>query len=186
MPGSLLMITGKLTVLCGPMFAGKTEGLIDRVLTSKGAIRIYKPTIDTRYSTTEVISHAGRKVYACWVSPQLDGVEPGGAVAIDEAQFLDPRAVEVVAKLVANSTKVILTGLDLDCFGLPFGPMPTFISMADEVVRLQARCSVCGQGATRTYRKVASSETVLVGGANLYEPRCVPCWEGTEVQQAAV
>jgi len=172
------MTLGKLTVLCGPMFAGKTEGLIELVLAAKDVVRVYKPTIDTRHSnTTNVISHAGRKVFASWVSPRLDQVWPGGTVAIDEAQFLEPQAIEVVGKLLAHGTTVILTGLDLDCFGAPFGPMPEFISMANEVRRLQARCSICGQSATRTHRKVLSNEKVLVGGLDIYEPRCIPCWE---------
>lgn len=180
-----MMTQATLTIFCGPMFAGKTEGLIDRVLASKMAIRVYKPTIDTRHTSSEVISHAGRKLHASWVSPKLEKVWPGGLVAIDEAQFLAPEAVEVLQGLIKNGTSVILSGLDYDCFGRPFGPMPEFISLATEVVRLEANCAQCGQKASRTHRKVAVDGQILVGGESLYEPRCVPCWQGGAVEVSA-
>lgn len=180
------MTAAKLTIFCGPMFAGKTEGLIDRVLASKSAVRVYKPTVDTRHTSSEIISHAGRKLHASWVSPDLTKVWPGGLVAIDEAQFLKPEAVEVVRDLLANDTSLVLSGLDYDCFGNPFGPMPAFMALATEVVRLEATCARCGQKASWTHRKVAVDGQVLVGGENLYEPRCTPCWQGGAVEVSAV
>lgn len=174
------MMTTTLTIFCGPMFAGKTEGLIDRVQAAKKAVRVYKPSVDTRHAGQQVISHAGRKVHASWVTPDLDRVWSGGLVAIDEAQFLTSKAVGVVRTLLANETDVVLSGLNLDCFGHPFGPMPEFLAMATEVFLLEAKCTVCGQGATRTHRKGDDGSQVLIGGANLYEPRCVPCWAPVE------
>jgi thymidine kinase len=173
------MIKGTLTVFCGPMFAGKTEGLIERVLLAKKAVRVYKPTIDTRHKSSEIISHGGRKILGSWVSPTLDKVWPGGFIAIDEAQFLEPAAVEVICRLLECETDIVLSGLDLDYLGQPFGPMPDFIALANEVIRLEATCTQCGQKASRTHRKVENDRRqVLIGGENLYEPRCVPCWQG--------
>jgi len=164
-----------LIVLCGPMFAGKTEGLIDRTLRAGQAVRVYKPTVDTRHGGSSVLSHGGRSLPATWTTPDLHGVQPGGFVAIDEAQFLAPEAIEKVRVLIQHGTALVLAGLDLTYQGEPFGPMPAFLSMADEVVKLKARCS-CGQPASRTFRKIAGGGVVLVGGAEAYEPRCLPCW----------
>lgn len=161
------------------MFAGKTEGLIDRV---KGAeqkgwtFKVYKPVIDTRHPGSNVLSHAGRSVEASWTSLDLDAVEPFQLVAIDEAQFLTVKAIEVVRSLVAKGSHVVLAGLDLDSFAEPFGPMPIFQGLAHEVVQLSARCTPCGSPARRTFRKSSSEAKVLVGGADSYEPRCLPCW----------
>jgi len=181
----LPMMQGTLTVFCGPMFAGKTEGLIDRVLSAKKAVRVFKPTVDTRHEGSGIISHGGRKLHGSWISPTLDKLWPGGLVAIDEAQFLKPEAVQVVKNLLASETDIVLSGLDLDCFGRPFGPMPEFIALATEVLLLEATCAQCGGKASRTHRKVADDCQVLVGGDALYEPRCMPCWQGGAVEVAA-
>lgn len=164
-----------LSVLCGPMFAGKTEGLIDRTLRANRAVRVYKPTVDTRYEGSAILSHAGRRIPATWTTPDLRDVQSGGFIAIDEAQFLDLEAIERVRVLVRQGTDLVLAGLDLTFHGEPFGPMPSFLAMADEVVKLKARCA-CGRPATRTFRKHTGDSVVLIGGAELYEPRCLPCW----------
>jgi thymidine kinase len=167
------------------MFAGKTRSLISKVLALKEAgvdVRVLKPENDTRYSATKIVSHDGARIPAEIV--RLDGTPwPTDAkvIALDEAQFLTLDAVPVIAKAVHDGAHVILAGLDLTSKGEPFGPMPAFLALADEVKKLRARCAVCGcEGANRSYRIVASSQTVLVGGAEAYEPRCLSCLDGVE------
>jgi len=167
------------------MFAGKTRSLISRVLALKEDgvdVRVLKPENDTRYSATEIVSHDGARIPAERI--RLDGTSwpfDAKVVAVDEAQFLTLDAVPVVAKAVQGGTHVILAGLDLTSRGDPFGPMPAFLALADEVKKLRARCAVCGcEGANRSYRIVKSSQTVLVGGAEAYEPRCLACLDGVE------
>ena len=51
---------GRIEVICGSMFSGKTEELIRRLRRAKIArqkVEIYKPAIDTRYSEENVVSH---------------------------------------------------------------------------------------------------------------------------------
>lgn len=177
------MREGRLTVIAGPMFAGKTTALLDRVdeaVKNGFDVGVYKPTLDTRHAQAEVVSHDGRRHPAQWIAPSLIAplALPKGAdvVAIDEAQFLSEEAIEIVTDLVGQGYSVILAGLDLTWKGKPFGHLPSFMAFADEVVKLRARCA-CGKSACRSYRLVRSEETVLVGGAGTYEPRCLPCFQ---------
>lgn len=176
------MSAGSLLVYTGPMFGGKTTGLIDqviRVVDQGGSYRLYKPVTDTRDGSEPVIvTHTGRRVPAVWTDVDLAQVGGGvDLVGIDEAQFLAPSAVAVVQKLVRQGVTVVLAGLDLTWQGMPFGPMPTFLSLADRVWKVRATCE-CGAAATRTHRKGTSGATVLVGGGDQYEPRCLGCFEG--------
>ena len=177
------MHKGRLEVLAGCMFAGKTRALLARVraLRDEGhGVWLLKPVLDTRYSTTDVVSHDGEHLPADIV--RLNGTPwPYDAriVAIDEAQFLTPEAVPIVLDALRKGTLVILAGLDLTSKGTPFGAMPTFLSLADSVTKLTARCAVCGERqANRTYRTIESDQIVMVGGAEAYEPRCLACMDG--------
>jgi thymidine kinase len=165
------------------MFAGKTRALITRVntLKKKGlAVRVLKPEIDTRYSETEIVSHDGARIEAERI--HLDGSpwpSDSKAIVLDEAQFLTLDAVPLILESVRNGAYVLLAGLDLTSRGEPFGPMPALLALADRVVKLRARCVVCGRmGANRSHRVVDNSQTVLVGGAEAYEPRCLACLDG--------
>lgn len=186
------MQAGRLSVIAGPMFAGKTEALLDRVAAVEAegqAVEVFKPTTDTRWpGTASVISHAKRSHGAHWMSPDgrasFEGDKPVPIytkfkqlklIAIDEAQFLTLPAVASVMAAVAAGVDVVLAGLDLTWKAEPFGNLPTFMALADEVVKLRARCA-CGKPACRSYRLVQSEETVLVGGAEAYEPRCLSCF----------
>lgn len=174
------MREGRLTVIAGPMFAGKTTALLDRVdeaIQNGFAVDVYKPTLDTRHAQAEVVSHDGRRHPAQWIAPNLSTLlKSADVVAIDEAQFLSEEAIEIALGLVGQGCSVILAGLDLTWKGTPFGHLPSFMAFADKVVKLRARCA-CGKSACRSYRLVRSEETVLVGGVGMYEPRCLPCFQ---------
>lgn len=181
---------GWLEVICGCMFAGKTEELIRRinVLTfAKKKIIVFKPKIDNRYSETEIVSHAGAHVPCVVVSKAtdiLENIQPDtDVVAIDEVQFFDQDVVDVCEYLADSGLRVMVAGLDKDFRGEPFGVLPDLLTRAEFVTKLTAVCAKCGAPATRTQRivngKPASFDDpiVLVGAKEAYEPRCRHCHE---------
>ena len=176
-----------LTVVTGPMFAGKTKWLIEWCNIGEGigqAIQVLRPEKDNRHRSERILSHDGEEFPALIVKNDLKGVPTDDpfidAFVFDEAQFFSPnRLVEVVKDLLFNKNKgVLIAGLCQDTFGNNFGAMPTLLCMADNIVHLKANCSRCNtsQIATRTYRKIKSKEQTVVGGLDMYEPRCFRCW----------
>ncbi len=177
-----------MTVIAGSMFAGKTEELIRRLrraMYARRSVQVFKPALDTRSETTEIRSHDGTLHEAIAVSTSKEiflGLEaPTDIVAIEEAQFFDDGIVAVCGDLADRGYEVIVTGLDLDFRGQPFGPMPALLAVADEVVKLRAICARCGRDASRSQRLVdgepapATAPTIQVGSEESYEARCRHC-----------
>ncbi len=176
---------GWVEVICGPMFAGKSEELIRRVRTLSYAhqkIIAFKPAIDNRYDKSAISSHDGEKYQALAVS-SVDDIERNitedtQVVAIDEVQFFGQPIVPLVEKLADRGIRVIVAGLDTDFRGEPFGPMPELLSRAEFVTKLTAACTICGCAATRTQRLVDGKPAkfddpiILVGAKESYEARC--------------
>jgi thymidine kinase len=172
---------GRVEVICGPMFSGKSEELLRRVHRTQLAslpVLLFKPKMDTRYSENEVVSHGGvRKNCLNITAAEEILVYPRVAVVgIDEAQFLQGDLVFVVETLAHEGVRVVLAGLDTDYLGKPFGCMGSLLAVADEVTKLKAVCMRCGADAAKTYRVAVSSEQVMVGGMGEYEARCRACW----------
>lgn len=175
---------GSIEVICGSMFSGKTEELIrriNRVKIARRNIRIFKPTIDYRYSAQDIVSHDKSSTEAIPVMTSLvlqnsvtDDVE---VVAIDEAQFFDQELVQVVENLARAGKRVIIAGLDMDYLGQPFGPMPDLMAIADDVYKTRAICVKCGRLANYSYRITDNSERVLIGEKQDYMPLCRCCYE---------
>lgn len=175
---------GSIEVICGSMFSGKTEELIrriNRVKIARRNIRIFKPTIDYRYSAQDIVSHDHSSTEAIPVMTSLvlqnsvtDDVE---VVAIDEAQFFDNELVQVVENLARAGKRVIIAGLDMDYLGQPFGPMPDLMAIADDVYKTRAICVKCGRLANFSYRITDNSERVLIGEKQDYMPLCRCCYE---------
>ncbi|BAL80986.1 thymidine kinase [Caldisericum exile] len=176
---------GKIEVITGCMFSGKSEELIRRIKRAKIArqkVQVFKPSIDTRYSVVEVVSHAGEKVEAIPVSGTkelLEKVEEDTAVVgIDEAQFFDKDITDALRRLSKLGKRVIVAGLDMDFRGEPFGPMPFIMAIADEVLKLHAICTVCGEEATMTQRLINGEPAkyddpiIMIGASESYEARC--------------
>lgn len=177
--------TGKIEVITGCMFSGKSEELIRRLRRARIAkqkIQVFKPSIDTRYSYIEIVSHNGEKIEA---EPVKDVSELAGkirsdtdVVGIDEAQFFDNSIVDVANSLADEGMRVIIAGLDMDFRGEPFGPMPFLMAIADEVLKLHAICAICGDEATRTQRLINGKPAsyndpiVMIGASEKYEARC--------------
>jgi thymidine kinase len=180
---------GKLEVISGPMFSGKSEELMRRLrrvgYARKSAI-LFKPAVDDRYSLDEVVSHDGQRMAARVVKDpfRIPALAAGyDVVGIDEAQFLDAGLVDVCESMAGRGQRVVVAGLDLDYRRLPFGAMPVLLALADETAKLKAVCHACGEPAGYTQRLVDgepapfSGETVLIGGTDSYEARCRACYE---------
>lgn len=195
------MHKGRLEVICGPMFAGKTEELIRRVkraAIAKQRIIVYKPAIDTRFGEGSIVSHASTSLEAATgVKPvvidkklplELKDWKKYDVYAFDEIQFFHGDVLTNIITLHEMGKRVICAGLDLDSHGVPFSQgtsiprksqiqlLPELLARADEVVKVKAVCVVCREDANRTYRIIDTSEQVAVGGAESYEPRCLNCW----------
>jgi len=170
---------GQIEVICGCMFSGKTEALITQVRRAEIArlrFQVFKPEIDTRYSTDAVSSHNKSKFPALGVKSAreiLKHVQPfTEVVAIDEVQFFDSEIVAVATELASSGRRVLLAGLDTDWRGEPFGSMPQLLALADAIHKQYAICMVCGAPATRTQRIVPADGQFLLGSTDSYEARC--------------
>ncbi|MGC8637111.1 MAG: thymidine kinase [Athalassotoga sp.] len=188
---------GTLEVVIGPMYAGKTEELIRRVVRRKIAKQnglIFKILSDTRNRDPLVVSRAGTYFEAEFVKDALDAKKYLDSrfdyVAFDEAQFFGEDLIQVVKEFIDAGTDVIVSGLNLDFRGEVFENVMKIAAMADEIVLLKAVCVVCGKDATLTQRLIlkdgewvpASSKDPVfkVEGSDIeikYEPRCKDCWK---------
>ncbi|MEA3356412.1 MAG: thymidine kinase [Candidatus Bipolaricaulota bacterium] len=190
--------SGRLEVITGCMFSGKTEELIrrlERVRIAQGKILLFKPTIDDRYSNRAVVTHYGREFEAHPLDPGKESLDTlreivrgpalseSSVVAFDEGNFFSERLPGLCENLVALGKRVIVAGLDLTFAGEPFAPMPTLMALGDQVDKLQAVCVKCGKVATRTQRLIdgrpapVNGPVIKVGGKGTYEARCRDCYE---------
>ncbi len=184
-PGS-----GWIEVITGPMFSGKSEELIRRLRRAAIArlrLQVFKPALDTRYAEEEIVSHSQWRIPSVAVESSGDVqrlLDPRTEViGIDEAQFFDEGLPGVCSHLADLGKRVIVAGLDMDYRGVPFGPMPQLLAIAEQVQKITAICSRCGAPANYTQRLVASREQVVVGAADVYEARCRRCHEPEGVVQ---
>jgi thymidine kinase len=175
---------GRLEVITGPMFSGKSEELIRRLQRARIArqrVACYKPDIDLRYHRTAIASHSSQTHEAA-VAPTSDRlredlfatgkIDEVDVVGLDEVQFFDAAIIPLTLELVHLGKRVILAGLDTTFANEPFGPVPSLMALADEVTKLSAVCMTCGAPAIHTQRLGQSQELVVVGAAGLYEARC--------------
>ena len=174
---------GRIEVVCGSMFSGKTEELIRRMRRAQFArqkVEIFKPSIDTRYSEEEVVSHDRNAIPSTPIdaSAQILLLATDiDVVGIDEAQFFDEGLVDVCNELANRGVRVIVAGLDMDYKGVPFGPIPSLCAIADEVTKVHAICVRCGALAYVSHRKVSTDRRVLLGETDEYEPLCRECYQ---------
>ncbi len=184
---------GSLELIVGSMFSGKSEELIRRVkraVIARRAVQVFKPAIDSRYGTELVRSHDGDTFVAEPVRSSaeiLARIDPAvSVIAIDEVQFFDDGVIDVCRALMREGRRVICAGLDLDFRGIPFGPVPELLALAERVDKLQAICVVCGEPGTRTQRIVNGvpaafdDPIILIGAQESYEARCAACHEVRE------
>lgn len=182
------MKKGRIEVITGPMYSGKSEELIKRIKIYGYAglrILIIKPTVDTRWDEKEIISRAGSKIetktaknaydlYKLLIESERKNGKLFDVVAIDEAQFFDDGIIDVAGILANKGKIVIISALDTDFRMKPFGPVPQLLAIAEKVDKLVAVCMQCGEFATTTFRVSGGDEVVQVGNHE-YEARCREC-----------
>lgn len=174
---------GRIEVVCGSMFSGKTEELIRRLRRAQFArqkVEIFKPAMDVRYSDEEVVSHDRSHIPSTPIDSSASILLLASdceVVGIDEAQFFDAGIVDVCNELANKGVRVIVAGLDMDYKGVPFGPMPALCAIADDVTKVHAICVRCGNLAYASHRTVESSQRVLLGETAEYEPLCRECYQ---------
>ena len=177
---------GRIEVICGSMFSGKTEELIRRLNRARIAqqkVEIYKPMIDTRYSEEDVVSHDSNSVASTPVESSqsiLLMATEADVVGIDEAQFFDEGLIEVCNTLANRGKRIIIAGLDMDFKGVPFGPMPALCAIAEDVTKVHAICVRCGNLAHVSHRIVAGDKQVMLGELQEYERLCRHCYNKTQ------
>jgi thymidine kinase len=185
-PASARHEAGRLEVITGPMFSGKSEELIRRLKRARIArqrVLCFKPDIDLRYHRTAIASHSAQTHEAETVAnverlrealaPQLANFD---VIGLDEAQWFDDSIIPLTRELVHLGKRVLIAGLDTTFAAEPFGPIPNLMALADEVAKLSAVCMVCGAPAIHTQRLGQSQELIVVGAAGLYEARCRACF----------
>ena len=181
---------GWIEVVCGSMFSGKTEELIRRLKRAKIAnksIKIFKPKTDSRYGGRNITSHDQNTIESIQVNNSTEIIHLAKdieVIGIDEAQFFDDQLPKVCEQLALNGTRIIIAGLDMDYLGNPFGQIPNLLAIAEYITKLHAICVVCGNIASRSFRKMEHDSQVVIGEGDIYEARCRVCFEkGVEVEQ---
>jgi thymidine kinase len=175
---------GRIEVICGSMFSGKTEELLRRLRRAKIArqkVEIFKPAIDIRYSQEEVVSHDKNSILSTPVEHSSNILLLSSeveVVGIDEAQFFDKGLVDVCQQLADQGIRVIIAGLDMDFKRVPFGPVPDLCAIADDVTKVHAICVRCGILANYSHRIVAGEKQVMLGEIQEYQPLCRVCYIG--------
>ena len=175
---------GWIEVICGPMFSGKSEELIRRLrraMIARKRVEVFKPVIDDRYSSDEIVSHGDLRMNSQVVSDASQIVEKidwrSEVVGVDEANFMGPQLVDVAQRLADSGKQVIIAGLDTDYMGRPFAPMPDLLAHAESITKTLAICVRCGNPAKHTQRLRGSDALIEVGAADMYEARCRRCFE---------
>ena len=166
---------GWIEVICGSMFSGKTEELIRRLKRariSKQKVEIFKPAVDVRYDSENVVSHDLNLIASTPVEASTQILllaTDVDVVGIDEAQFFDESIVEVANKLANSGIRVVIAGLDMDFMGRPFGPIPNLMATAEYVTKVHAICKRTGNLANHSMRISTSTDLVQLGETESYE-----------------
>ncbi len=175
---------GWIEVICGPMFSGKSEELIRRLrraMIARKRVQVFKPTIDTRYSQNEIVSHSDARMRSEVVATPAEILARldwrTEVIGIDEANFFGPELADVAQQLADSGKQVIIAGLDTDYMGRPFAPIPELLALAESITKTLAICLRCGNPAKHTQRLVESDALIVVGATGMYEARCRRCFE---------
>lgn len=168
-------------VYTGPMFGSKTSRLLSALEKYKyqhKRIALFKPLIDDRYSTSEVVTHGGWKVPATCVKTGPEILEhltnlkdEPQVVAVDEA-FMIPGSAEALIWLYQYGFTVVVSSLEMSYACKPFHEIEKMLTWATRIEKCTAVCTVCGRDAHYTHKKQVNDEEIEVGGEELYEPRC--------------
>ena len=175
---------GCIEIICGPMFSGKTEELIRRLkrsIIAKKKILVFKPKIDNRYSDDCIVTHNNNSIESISIEHGLEKniselSKDINSIGIDEVQFFNESIIDICIKLANKNKRVIISGLDKDFKGKPFGIMPNILSEAEYITKLNAICNICGNYAFFTKRISKDKEQILLGELDKYEANCRSCF----------
>mgnify|MGYP003393613646 CR=1 FL=1 len=175
------MALGNISVICGPMYSGKSELLVQKVKRWTYAKHpVLLCTKDTRHGPGNLVTHDGRSMTSCYLesADELLGrdLSTVTVVGIDEGQFCGDSLVQVCLDLSAKHKIVIVSGLDMDYLERPFENMALLMGVAESVTKLTAVCMTCGDPATRSHRIICSTDRYLEGDKESYEALCRPCF----------
>ncbi len=174
--------SGWIEIICGPMFSGKTEELIRRLVRAQFAkqrVAIFKPGTDNRYSEDYIVSHNQLKIKSVKVNSAqkiLEFAEKADVFGIDEAQFFDNDIADVCREIAWAGKRVVVAGLEKDYQAKAFGPMPLLLTDAEYITKVNAICMICGDPANFTQRISNETNQVVVGEKDKYEARCRKCF----------
>ena len=174
--------SGSVEVICGSMFSGKTQELIQRLKRLKVAKKkfiVFKPAIDIRYDKNKIVSHNKDFINATAVNNIAEIknlISDEEVIAIDEAQFFDETLISLCNDLANNGKRIIICGLDMDYLGIPFGIMPSLMAISDSITKLHAVCSYCGDTANYSYRKGTDHNRIKIGEKDEYKALCRVCF----------
>ena len=197
---------GRIEVISGSMFSGKTEELIRRLIRSKIArqnVLIFKANLDDRYDKVDIQSHSGMSLRSQPIAITEDGVKeikrlidehnrtkgPVHVVGIDEIHFFHDSIVDLCDQLADQGIRVVAAGLDLDFSDEPFEPMKRLLAKAEHISKLQAICNQCGADGSKTFlkvKKISDPKAPLIGGLDLYEARCRNCFQRPDIDEQEV
>ncbi len=183
---------GWIKVVTGPMFSGKTTEIIHHAQEATGngeKVKAFKHFQDTRCSPNRIGSHDHvfwKAVSVRASSEILDLIESDTQmVAIDEGHFFEdgfpPLLTDICETLRKKGIKVIVAGCDLDFRVEPFHQMALLQRLAEQVIQLKARCTICGALAEYTQRLTDKQPSQYdetrfkVGSSDIYEPHCKNC-----------
>jgi thymidine kinase len=179
--------SGRIEVIAGGMFSGKSEELVRRLrraLIARQKVQVFKPAMDTRHPPEVLVTRDNRELAAEAIDDSAhlterleEGVE---VVGIDEAQFFDEGLADVLMGLADRGVRVIAAGLDQDYLRRGFGPMPALLALAEHVDKMHAVCVRCGSTAHYSQRISGGDSQVEVGDTDIYEARCRACYEPYE------
>lgn len=182
-------VNGKVQVVCGPMFSGKTKTLISLIsdyLKDRKKVVVFKPKLDDRYAEESIVSHDKDEAQAFSVTrpaEMLDLFHRADVIAIDEVQFFDESIVGVCETIADYGKIVVVAGLDLDYLGRPFGSMPQLMSVADEIIKLNSVCTFCSGRARFSHRISKDQGVVVLGEKDKYVPLCRSCYNEMNSKQ---
>ncbi|MDZ7796598.1 MAG: thymidine kinase [Candidatus Marinimicrobia bacterium] len=177
---------GRIEVICGSMFSGKTEELIRRLRRAqiaKQKVVVFKPKIDNRFHKEKIVSHSKQEIQSIVIRDAEEILQHAvfsQVIGIDEAQFFNNDLINIVQDLADCGKRVIIAGLDMDYRGIPFEPMPYLLTIAEDITKMHAICMRCGAAANYTQRISTSKERVVVGAGEIYEARCRHCFDPPE------
>jgi thymidine kinase len=180
---------GRLEVICGSMFSGKTQELLRRINRANYAnkqIVVFSPALDTRTKTKLIVSHDGQSQVAHTVD-SLDDIINGvmastEIIAFDEIQFFPSGVIPLISKLLQQGKQVITSGLDMDFRGQPFPITANLMALADSTTKLKAICKTCSGEAHFSQRLIDGMPAhyddpiILMGASESYQPRCRSCF----------